>query len=175
MPEISIVKLQPIESQREDMMDAMRGMLFGGVVDGLGEVNKSRWRRFWAFIVRAEVGEVFDIVTHTARLGWYHRKHMKLETRLFDEQERFKDFEQFRNWLKIGAGHVDWFPGPRGGIVAIPRSISYPKMEQGEFEEFHAAAVAFVRTPKAQRTLWPKAPAAHAAGFVEQVLGEFRE
>ena len=95
-----------------------------------------------------------DIKTHQARVGWYHRKHMALEQSVFEAQERFEDFESFRTWLKVGAAFVDWFPGPKGGVIPVPKSISYAKLEQGAMEQFHNDAVAFLRTEHAGKTLW---------------------
>ena len=55
----------------------------------------------------------------------------------------------------VGAGWVTWAAGPSGGVVPIPRSISYAAAEQGEFMEFHERVVAFLRGPHAARYLWP--------------------
>ncbi len=143
------------------------------IVCGLGEANQRAWLRLWARMWRMEPGEVQTIWTHKERLGWFHRKHMALETRVFEGQERFESFESFRDWLKIGAGHVEWHAGPRGGIVPIPKSISYARLGQDEMEEFHAAAVAFLRTERAAKWLWPRMPAAQRQGAMDAILGAF--
>lgn len=79
---------------------------------------------------------------------------MAIEQAIFDGQERFSDFNQFRNWLKIGAGHVDWMPGAKGGIVPLPKSISYADLEEDEMREVHEAMMAFLRGPHAAPYLW---------------------
>lgn len=158
----------------DDDKAAARRVIFG-IIHGLGETNRKAWARFWNGVLRLEPGEVVEIRTHRERIGWFHRKHMALEQRIFDEQERFEHFEQFRNWLKIGSGHVDWVPGPRGAVVPIPRSISYAKMDQGEMEAFHDAAVAFLREPNAARVLWPKLPAQQREGAIEALLASFEQ
>lgn len=175
MPDIVLVRQDQAKPEQSDL-DAARRVLFGGFVDGLGEFGKKQWRRFWNGMLRLEPGEMATITTHRERLGWFHRKHMKLESRIFEEQERFEDFEQFRNWLKIGAGHCDWAPGPKGGVVPIPRSIAYSRIDQQEMESFHDAAVRFLRTPHAAKALWPKLPESQRDDAIEAILsGEFSE
>ena len=173
MPEITLVRQDPVQVTEADKAVARR-VIFG-IVDGLGERGKKQWRRLWNNILRLEPGEMVDIKTHQARVGWYHRKHMALEQAVFEGQERFDDFEQFRIWLKVGAGHVIWTPGPKGGVFPVPKSIKYANMEQGEFEEFHRAVVNFLRTQHAAKTLWPHLGPRMQIEMIESILGDFRE
>lgn len=173
MPDITLVRQNPIAIPEADAATA-RGVIFG-IVDGLGDKGRKQWRRWWSAVMRLEPGEMIDISTNQMRLGWYHRKHMALEQAVFEAQERFDDFEQFRIWLKVGAGHVIWTPGPRGGVFPVPKSISYAKMEQGEFEEFHHAVVRFLRTEHAAKTLWKHLAQRMQIEMIESILGDFRE
>ncbi|WP_236903915.1 DUF1367 family protein [Comamonas serinivorans] len=134
--------------------EAARRVIFGAV-DGLGEKGKRQWRRLWASIFRLEPGEIVEIVSHKARSGPFHRRHMAMEQALFEAQERFEQFRSFRDWLKVGAGHVEWFPGPKGGVIPVPNSISYAELEDNDMREVHVQMVRFLRTEHAQRTLWP--------------------
>ncbi|CBJ38312.1 conserved protein of unknown function, phage related [Ralstonia solanacearum CMR15] len=171
MSEITLVRMPSAEIPQPDR-EAARRVLFGAI-DGLGEKGKKQWRRFVNGLFNLEPGEMVEIVTHKARSGPFHRRHMALEQRVFESQERIADFPQFRLWLKLGAGHVDWMPGVRGGVVPVPRSIAYSKLEDGEMREFHDAVVAFLRTPHAQKYLWPALPAMQADAAIEAVLAEF--
>lgn len=174
MPEIILVR-QEDEQVTEADKDAARRVLFG-TIDGLGEINRRKWRRFLSTLFRMEPGEVATIKTTKARSGPFHRRHMKLEQRVFESQERFENFERgFRDWLKVGAGHCDWHPGPKGGVFPVPRSISYAEMEEGEMREFHEAAVAFLRTEHATRTLWRHLDERQRIEMIETILGEFGE
>lgn len=168
MPEIVICKHQPLDMPEQDLA-TVRGFLFG-VVDGLGDTNKSRWRRFWNWLIQAEAGEVATITTHRERIGWKHRRHMAMESAVFDAQERFADFDQFRVWLKIGAGHVDWVPGPRGGIVPVPKSISYAKLDEDGMAELHEKMLAFLQTAPATKALWPAASPVVRANAIAALL-----
>lgn len=173
MPDITLVRQNPTAIPDADASTA-RNVIFG-IVDGLGDKGRQQWRRLWGNIMRLEPGEMVDINTNQMRLGWYHRKHMALEQAVFEAQERFDDFEQFRIWLKVGAGHVIWTPGPRGGVFPVPKSISYAKMEQGEFEEFHRNVVTFLRTEHAAKTLWKHLSQRLQIEMIESILGDFRE
>ena len=173
MAEISVVRHPNKQFSEQDLMIA-RNVIFGHV-DGLGDKGKKQWRRLWNRLFKLEAGEVITFKTEQARLGWYHRKHMKLEQTLFESQERFEEFESFRTWLKVGAGFVEWFPGPKGAVIPVPKSISYSKLEQGEMEEVHAAMINFLRTEHAQKTLWKHLPPAQRSEMMEIILGGFNE
>jgi hypothetical protein len=79
---------------------------------------------------------------------------MKIEQDVFDAQEKFSDFEQFRYWLKVGAAWVTWAGGPRGGVVPIPKSISYAKADEEEFRQYHEQVMEFLRGEHAAPYLW---------------------
>ena len=174
MAEIILVRQQSAEIPEADK-EAARNVLFG-VVDGLGEKGRKSWRRFINGLLRLEPGEMIEIRTNKKRSGPFHRRHMLMEQRVFESQERFDNFDRgFRDWLKIGAGHCDWFPGPRGGVFPVPKSISYDKMEDDEMRAFHDAAVDFLRTDYAQKALWRHLNTTQRMEMVEAILSEFGE
>lgn len=173
MSEIVLVRQQAVEISEADR-EVARRVLFG-IVDGLGERGKKQWRRFFNGLMRMEPGEMVEITTRKERSGPFHRRHMAMEQAIFDAQERFSVFKQFRDWLKVGAGHCDWVPGPKGGVIPTPKSIRYEDLEDDEMREFHDAMVTFLRTEHAARTLWPKQPAAHRDAAIEAVLAGFNE
>lgn len=157
----------------EQQRQVLAGVLFE-MLGGLTEHDHKRWRGFWREVMAAGSGEVFTLDLAIIRNGIFHRRHLKLESVLFASQEQFYVFEQFRNWLKTGAGFVDW-KVVRGQLVPEPKSISYDKCDQLTMELFHADAIAFLRTPRAQEQLWPHLPAAKAQEMIESVLGSFHE
>ena len=61
MPEIVIVRQEDMQVTEADK-DATRRVVFG-TVDGLGEINRRRWRRFWSTLmeylprIRARIGD----------------------------------------------------------------------------------------------------------------------
>jgi hypothetical protein len=100
---------------------------------------------------------------------------MLIETRVFEAQEKFDQFEQFRNWLKTGAGFCDWVPGPKGAVMPVPKSIAFDKLEEDAMREVHDNMIAFLRTEHAGKTLWKHLIPSARAEMVESVLQEFHE
>lgn len=174
MSTITIMRTDKAMPVLDRVLDAIRDFLFG-VVDGFTNDDKRAWRRLWKRIKAMEAGEMLRIDVVQPRLGWYHRKHMALEQQVFDSQERFANFEQFRIWLKVGAGWVDWAAGPKGGVVPIPKSVSYSSADQDEFERFHLEVVAFLRGPHAAMFLWKHLGEAGAAEMMQTILEGFDE
>lgn len=152
--------------------EAARKVLQQGL-HGIDEKNHKRWVRFLKMVFSMEHGEIAEIGTRIPRSGPFHRFHMAIEQGVFNAQHRFTDFEQFRNWLKIGAGHVDWVPGAKGGIVPLPKSTSYANLEEAPMREVHESMMAFLRGPHAAPYLWKHLPADQAADMINTVLTEF--
>jgi hypothetical protein len=155
-------------------LDAVRGFFFG-VIDGFREPDRKFWRKFWRRITTMEPGELFNVEIVFPRSGPFHRRHMAIEAAVFDAQERFEDFDQFRIWLKVGAGWVDWCAGPKGGVVPIPRSISYSSADQREFEEYHEKVMSFLRGPHAPLFLWKHLGPQGSSEMMNLILKGFDE
>lgn len=173
MAEITLVR-KGGTTLTDEQRAVMRAALFD-MVDGLGEVNQRAWRRFWNRILHLGAGEVFSVDTWVPRYLPFHKRHMKIEASVFAAQERIKSFDQFRYWLKLGAGFVDWMPGPKGGVVPVPRSISFKKCEEDVMRQFHDDAMDFLRTEHACKYLWPNLSLQAAGEAMDAVLGRFVE
>ena len=154
-------------------MDGARQLLFKSL-DGFGEEDRKAWRKLWKKLINMAPGEVFEVQTVFPRSGPFHRRHMSIEQKVFDSQEKFDDFEAFRTWLKVGAGWVIWAPGEDGTLVPVPKSISYAAAEQEEFEKYHAAVLRFLRGPHAGVFLWPHLEQ-KAIDQIEYILRGFGE
>ena len=171
MIEVTLVKQLPLALTDAESA-VMRRVLFESV-NGLSKGDQRGWRRFWNMVVKAEPGEMFSIDTWFPRVGKFHRLHMLMEQRVFQAQERISEFESFRAWLKVGAGFVDWIPGPKGAVMPIPRSIAYRKLDEEGMREFHEACVTFLQTPHAAKVLWPHLVPQTQADMMHAALGEF--
>lgn len=136
-------------------LEGARALIFG-CFEGFGGPDAERaWRKFWGRMIKAEPGELVNVEMVFPRNGRFHRLHMAIEQAVFDAQEQFEDFEQFRFWLKIGAAWVTWAPGPDGGIVPLPKSVSYAQADELEFNQFHESVLRFLHGPRAAPVLWP--------------------
>jgi hypothetical protein len=174
MADITLVRQETGEIAEKDR-EAARRVIFG-IVDGLGERGRKQWRRLWNGIMRLEPGEMVEIKTRKPRSGPFHRRHMKMEQSLFEQQDRFQIFDPvFRDWLKVGAGHVVWCPGPKGGVFPVPQSIDYDSLEDDEMREFHEKVVSFLRTDHAAKTLWPHLSPTARIEMIEGFLATFGE
>ena len=171
MTTIHIIR-QNMEMPDKKALEGARKLLFG-VIDGHTDQDRKAWRRWWKMIFRSQIGELFVMEYKFTRSSRFHRRSMKIEGTFFDAQEQFRDREQFRNWVKIGAGWVDWVPGPDGGIVPLPRSISYAAADDQEFREYHEKMVGFFRSGRASAYLWPHLTEQQATDMVETILEEF--
>src|SRR5262245_7584483 len=87
----------------ERALETVRGFLFG-VLNGFTKEDRRAWNGFWKRAVRLEPGEMFTTEMVFPRSGPFHRRHMKIEQSVFEAQERFDHFDQFRYWLKVGSG-----------------------------------------------------------------------
>jgi hypothetical protein len=140
---------------------------------GVDEKNHKRWKTFLRHVFGLEHGEIAEIGTRIPRSGPFHRYHMAIEQAVFDGQEKFEHFEQFRNWVKVGSGFCDWVAGPKGGVIPCPKSISYAELEEGAMREFHHDMLAFFRGPHASPFLWKHLGPAKAAEMMETILDGF--
>lgn len=154
-------------------MQAVSDFLFGAL-DGFNKDDRRAWYRFWKKVKDMAPGEMARVEMVFPRSGPYHRRHMLIESSVFDAQERFTDFEQFRTWLKVGAGWVDWCAGAKGGVVPIPKSISYAKADQEEFTRYHEMVMEFLRSGHAARFLW-RHLGDKANDMMDRILMEFNE
>lgn len=158
----------------EKALGTVRDFLFG-ILDGFTKDDKRAWRRFWKRLTTAAPGEMVNIEMVFPRSGPFHRYHMAMEQAVFDAQEKFSDFEMFRDWLKIGAGWVEWVPGAKGGIVPLPKSISYAKVDEEEFRRYHDKVFGFLRGEHAAPYLWKHLPEDQAHEMMETILRGFEE
>lgn len=159
-----------------DVTDAEKATALKVLTQGLRGVDDTNHKGWTGFLRRAlgmENGEIAEVSTKIPRSGPFHRFHMAMEMSVFKSQERFEHEKRFRDWLKIGAGHVDWVPGAKGGIVPLPKSISYAELEEAEMREVHAAMLAFLRGPHAAPYLWKHLPADKAVEMMETIVREF--
>jgi hypothetical protein len=171
MTSILILRDRSVEISSAERQAATKVLECG--LRGIDEKMHKRWRKFLRHVFGLEDGEIAEIGTRIPRSGPFHRYHMAMEQAIFEAQEKFEHFEQFRNWLKVGSGFCDWVAGPRGGVIPIPKSISYAELEEPPMREFHQDMLTFLRGPHAAPYLWKHLGADKAAEMMESILRGF--
>lgn len=126
-----------------------------GKLAGMGEKGRRAYAKFRKLVDELTVGETLGFSYRMPRSPHHHRFMFAKLTGLFERQEKFADFDRLLDWLKVGAGHCEFLPGPNGALVAIPESINWEKLEEQGFIEFVRAMNDFLWTPYAQAALWP--------------------
>lgn len=169
--EIVLVKQTDAVLSDEDKA-AVRRFLFGHL-SGATDKDTRAWNNFVRAMDAAGSGEYFTFKVERRRNGRFHRLHMLIVSTVFKAQERITDFEAFRLWLKVGSGFVEWMAGPKGGVVPVPKSISFDKCSEEEMREYHDNVVAFLLTPHAAAYLWPKADQVTAQQGMDAILKKF--
>ena len=144
-----------------------------GKLAGLTDKDQRAWSRFRKMVDGLGLGEFFSIEYWFPRNPALHRLHFKVIGMLFDAQEQFADPDALRGWLYVGAGECTYYPGPKGRMVAIPRSVKWSRMDDEDFAALHGKVLAFIRSEHCRKFLWPHLSDAQAAEIVEAVLEEF--
>jgi hypothetical protein len=144
-----------------------------GKLSGLGEKGARAYAKFKATLKRMAVGETLEFEWHEPRSPGYHRLFFARLHALFDRQEQFADVDALRAWLTVGAGECDFLPGPRGRMVAMPRSIAWHRLDEVEFREIVRKIDDFIDTDHAQVFLWPHLKPRKRAQMVYDWRSEF--
>jgi hypothetical protein len=146
-----------------------------GALTGASEKDRRAYAKFKKRIEELVVGECFTISFWFPRNAKLHRLHFALIYALYEQQEQFSDPEMLRKWLYVGASFCDILPGPKGKMVAIPRSVAFDKIDDADFSDLHADVLGFMRTKYCLRYLWPHLAEHQAAEMIEGVLGRFEQ
>lgn len=144
-----------------------------GKLGGFSEADQRAYAKFTKSIKELEIGELFTLSTWFPRNPKLHKLHFAVVKALFDGQEQFADLNDLRKWLYVGAGYCDFLPGPKGRMVAIPKSIAFDKIDDSDFYELHRKVIDFARSEHAQRFLWPHLSSEQTLEIVETLLGAF--
>lgn len=144
-----------------------------GKLAGFGEKGGRAWARFQRMLARLQTGETLEFQWWEPRSPGFHRRFFAKLNELFDRQEQFDDVERLRAWLLVGAGECDFVPGPKGRMVAMPKSIAWHKLDETEFRELARRIDEFLWSPHATRFLWPHLSDQLAYEVVEGLHNEF--
>lgn len=94
---------------------------------------------------RMALGQTVMVKFTFPRNTGHHRKFFALMQTIFNNQSHHKTLDHLLTAFKFACGHTEKIRTSRGEIE-IPKSISFAKMDQAEFEAFYKQAVEFVTT-----------------------------
>jgi hypothetical protein len=89
------------------------------------------------------VGQEVKAVITKPRNIRFHKLYFALLKTAHDMARTEMNFEQFRAYCQAGSGHCDWVEH-RDGLVAVPRSISWGKMDETEFKRLYNDVLGFI-------------------------------
>ena len=96
-------------------------------------------------IAHVSQGECVAVKIRRPRNLGHHRKFFSLMQLVFENQDDYPTLDHFLTAVKIAAGWYEDAPiEVSGKLVYIPKSISFAKMDQGEFERFYGQAIAAI-------------------------------
>ena len=74
----------------------------------------------------------------------FHKKYFALLGAGRDMADTNYNAEQFRAYVTVGAGYCEFLTDKEGGVVAIPKSISFAAMSEDEFERLYQDTISFI-------------------------------
>ncbi len=145
-----------------------------GRLEGFGDKGRRAFIKFKKVVGALECGETLSFSFKLPRSPRHHRFTFAKLAALFDRQERFDDFDRLLDFLKVGAGFVDLFPGRDGVLVAVPQSINWTNLDEAGFVEFTRQMNDFLWTEYGQTALWPHLDEQQRYDCVDSWHAEFR-
>lgn len=89
-------------------------------------------------------GKEFKATISIPRNLDFHRKYFALLGVARDMADTELNAEQFRAYVTCGAGYCDFITDREGGVVAVPKSISFASMDDSAFERLYNDTVSFI-------------------------------
>ena len=85
-------------------------------------------------IKKIELGEIVEIVVKKTRSYRFLKKYMALINLMWGNDSLNLTRERYRKEMEIAAGYFDTYKGYDGDVRREPKSISFEKMQEDEFE-----------------------------------------
>lgn len=85
------------------------------------------------------LGKTLYVEIRQPRNVEFHRKFFALMNLVYEnmDEERYPSLDDFVGAIKIAAGHRTRIEMPNGDVGFMPKSISFAKMKQDEFNQFY--------------------------------------
>lgn len=86
-------------------------------------------------------GDIYATKIWKKRNIKFHRKFFALIDEMFDMQEKYQEKKDFLVEIKLKCGHYEEHLTEKGNIIYVPKSISFEKMDEVEFEKLYNKAI----------------------------------
>lgn len=86
-------------------------------------------------------GSIVRVTVKKPRNIKHHRKYWALISLLHENQERYATPEELSDAIKCATGHCNVLTRSDGYEIRVPRSISFGKMDQTEFDRFYERVI----------------------------------
>jgi hypothetical protein len=156
-------------------MDLILRKTARNTLEGVGERAEKAYQGWREYVRAMQPGETCRFSWKRPRSPGMHAYFFGRIGALMDLQEQFVQQRDLLEWIKVGAGHCTFSPGPNGQAYATPRSISWEELGEDEFREFVDAAWAFLRSERAGAFLWPLMTTAGRSEAIERLLEDRRD
>lgn len=93
------------------------------------------------YVAKLKPGDSLECDTQKARNPGHHKKFFALFNAAFEGQSRYASKHALMIELKVRAGWYDEHITSDGKMVFVPKSLSWSRMGQEEFEKFYNEAV----------------------------------
>ena len=93
---------------------------------------------------KLKIGQVYEVSIKLVRNYEFHKKYFALINYAWEyltepQMEFYKNKEVFRKIIEVVAGHCEkWYSPALKDWVEIPKSISFDKMDNAEFQDLYA-------------------------------------
>ena len=92
---------------------------------------------------RWKLGDLVTVDVKRPRNIAHHAKFFAMLNLIWLNQEHYKSVEEVLTAFKFAIGHTQKI-NTRRGMIEVPKSISFARMDQTAFDEFYSKAVDFV-------------------------------
>ena len=98
----------------------------------------------------------------------FHRKLFSLLSLVFENQERYQNFENFRHEIVMRAGFFEQHVHLTGKVSYVAKSLAFDKMDETEFADLYDRCCAVI-----QQYFWPEIEAAEIEEAVLDYMSEY--
>ena len=88
-----------------------------------------------------KIGETYKFKYSKPRNYKFHKKYFALLNLAFDNQDDYETLEHFRDAVTMQSGWYDSHMSLNGNLVFKPKSISFAKMDDHEFNKMYSKTI----------------------------------